>query len=265
VNWLPAHPFPLNRTGRRDETQVSGVWERRDPATIRNEKGRECACGENIDIQVGRVLDRLAALGELENTWIFYTSDHGIAVGRHGLMGKQNLYEHSWRVPLIVKGPGVKPGSRAPGNVYLLDVLGTLCDIAGIEAPATNEGRSFLPVLEGRTATVRDVLYGVYCGDGAPGLRAVRRGDWKLVEIEMPHLGTRRTQLFDLRDNPHELLAAHDSPAVRAASGVAPTATQHDLAADPRHAETLAAMRRLLWDEMRRHDDPDRFAEQPPP
>ena len=71
-------------------------------------------------------------MGELENTYVIYTADHGIAVGRHGLMGKQNLYEHSWRVPLIVKGPRIKPGSRAPGYVYLLDLLPTFCDLSGI-------------------------------------------------------------------------------------------------------------------------------------
>ena len=70
-------------------------------------------------------------MGELENTWIFYTSDHGITIGRHGLQGKQNLYEHTWRVPLIVKGPGVRAGSRMPGNTYLGDTLATLCAITG--------------------------------------------------------------------------------------------------------------------------------------
>ena len=133
----------------RDEVAVSGVWRRRDEATIRNELGREFACSENIDIQIGRVLDKLRDMGELDNTWIIYTADHGMAIGRHGLQGKQNLYEHTWRVPLIVAGPGVKPGSRAPGNVYLADVLATLCEIAGIDPPATNEGTSFLPVLTG--------------------------------------------------------------------------------------------------------------------
>ena len=72
-------------------------------------------------------------MGELDNTFIFYTADHGMAIGRHGLQGKQNLYEHTWRVPFIVKGPGIKAGSRTKGNIYLLDVLSTLCDIAGIE------------------------------------------------------------------------------------------------------------------------------------
>jgi arylsulfatase A-like enzyme len=109
-NWLPAHPFDNTHSDVRDEKAVSGVWDRRDEATIRNEIGRDYACSEIIDIQIGRVLARLEEMGELENTYIFYTADHGIAIGRHGLQGKQNLYEHTWRVPMIVKGPGIKPG-----------------------------------------------------------------------------------------------------------------------------------------------------------
>jgi energy-coupling factor transporter ATP-binding protein EcfA2 len=139
----------------RDEVAVSGVWKNRDALTIRNEVGREYACVENIDIQIGRVLARLEAMGEVENTYIFYTSDHGIAIGRHGLVGKQNLYEHTWRVPMIVKGPGIAAGSRVEGNIYLLDVLATLCDLAGVQPPESNEGSSFKPVLEGKTKTIR--------------------------------------------------------------------------------------------------------------
>ena len=119
ANYLPAHPFPHGHPNLRDEVKVSGVWENRDEATIRNEMGREFACSENIDIQIGKVLDKLEEMGELENTYIFYTSDHGIAIGKHGLQGKQNLYEHTWRVPFIAKGPTVKKG-RVQGNIYLL-------------------------------------------------------------------------------------------------------------------------------------------------
>ncbi|MEZ6078010.1 MAG: sulfatase-like hydrolase/transferase [Pirellulaceae bacterium] len=81
-NYLPAHPFPDGHPGLRDEVAVSGVWDKRDPRTIRNEIGRYNACSENIDIQIGRVLEKLAAMDELDNTYIIYTSDHGIAVGR---------------------------------------------------------------------------------------------------------------------------------------------------------------------------------------
>jgi arylsulfatase A-like enzyme len=264
ANWLPRHPFDNTHLDVRDEVSVSGVWKRRDERTIRNELGREFACAENIDIQIGRVLERLAALGELDNTWIFYTSDHGIAIGRHGLQGKQNLYEHTWRVPFIVKGPGVRPGSRAPGNVYLGDTLATLCDICGIESPATNEGTSFLPVLRGQKPAVRDVLYGVYSGGASPGMRAVRRGDWKLVKYESPQGGL-HTQLFNLRDNPLELLAEHHATGVREATGTAPTPTQTNLADASEHAAVRTEMESLLLAEMRRLDDPYRFSDQPEP
>ncbi len=261
-SWLLAHPFDHGNIDVRDEVAVSGVWKNRDERTIRNELGREFACSENIDRQIGRVLDKLAAMGELDNTWIFYTADHGMAIGRHGLQGKQNLYEHTWRVPFIVKGPGVKPGSRATGNIYLGDTLATLCDISGIAPPASNEGSSFLPVLEGRQQTVRDVLYGVYCGGQKPGIRSVRQGDWKLIKYESPSGGL-HTQLFNLRDNPHEFLVEHHDPAVAAALPMPPEPRQKNLAIDPAHAEQRAAMEALLLAEMRQHDDPYRFSDQP--
>lgn len=262
-NWLPAHPFPHGHDDVRDEVAVSGVWERRDERTIRNEIGRQFACSEAIDVEVGRVLARLEAMGELENTYIVYTADHGMAIGRHGLQGKQNLYEHTWRVPFLAKGPGIPPGTRAAGNAYLMDLLATFCDFAGIAAPASNEGLSLRPVLEGKKAAVRDTLYGVYSGGAKPGLRSVKHGDWKLVKFDVNGGAVRETQLFDLRENPHEFLEAHRAPAVIAATGVAPAAHQRNLAADPRHAAKLAEMEALLLAEMRRLDDPWRLWNQP--
>ena len=259
VNWLPKHPFHHGHPGLRDEVKVSGVWERRDERTIRNEIGRNFACGENIDIQVGRVLKKLEAMGELDNTYIFYTSDHGMAIGRHGLQGKQNLYEHTWRVPLFVKGPGIKAGSRVTGNVYLLDTLATLCDLAGIEAPATNEGRSFKPVLMGQKETVRDVLYGVYCGGTKPGMRSVRRGDWKLIKYDVMDGKVRKTQLFNLKINPHEYLAEHH--ALRKFSD--PHPEQFNLADNPKFAAQRNEMEALLLKEMNRLHDPYRLWGQP--
>ena len=263
INYLPAHPFPHGQPGLRDEVAVSGVWERRDERTIRNEIGREFACSENIDTQIGRVLEKLKATGELDNTYIIYTSDHGIAIGRHGLQGKQNLYEHSWRVPYIVKGPGIKPGTRAQGNIYLLDTLATLCDLAGIKAPASNEGVSFKPVLFGRKDTVRDVLYGVYCGGTKPGMRCVKKGDWKLIKYDVLGGTVRETQLFNLADNPNELLAEHHDPKVIALTGNTPKANQTNLAGDPKYADELAEMEALLLAEERRLDDPYRLWNQP--
>jgi choline-sulfatase len=248
VNHLTAHPFDTTHSDVRDEMQVSGVWNKRDEASIRNELGREMACSENIDIQIGRVLEKLKQTGELDNTYIIYTADHGISIGRHGLMGKQNLYQHTWRVPFIVKGPGIKPGTHVEGNIYLLDVLATLCDLAGITPPETNEGLSFKPVLEGQKPTVRDTLYGTYSGGSKPGMRAIKNGDWKLIQYEAPDRSVMETQLFDLSKNPDELLPEHGQP---------------NLAKDPAHAAKLTEMQGLLLAEMRRLEDPWRFSNQP--
>jgi choline-sulfatase len=263
-SYLPAHPFNTTLLpDQRDETKVSGVWKNRDERTIRNERGRYFACSENIDLQIGRVLQKLEAMGELDNTYIFYTSDHGIAVGRHGLQGKQNLYEHSWRVPFIAKGPGIRPGSRVEGNIYLLDCLATLCDLAGIPAPDSNEGLSFKSVLEGERRTIRDVLYGVHCGGTKPGMRCVRSGDWKLIKYDGDRGAVHQTQLFNLAENPDELLREHQDPQAIALTGVTPEKHQVNLADDPRYVDKRKEMEALLLAEMRRLHDPWRLWDQP--
>ena len=248
ANHLLEHPFDTTDSGVRDEVAVSGVWKRRDEASIRNEIGRQYACSENIDIQIGRVLKKLEDMGELENTYIIYTADHGMSIGRHGLMGKQNLYQHTWRVPFIVKGPGIKAGSRVEGNIYLLDVLSTLCDLADVKAPETSEGLSFKPVLQGQKQLMRDVVYGAYSGGGKPGMRTVKQGDWKLIRYESVERSVDETQLFNLAENPDELLPEHGKP---------------NLAKDPKHSEKLKEMQALLLSEMRRLEDPYRFSDQP--
>jgi choline-sulfatase len=245
ANWLEKHPFSNSHSNVRDEVAVSGVWNKRDERTIRNELGREFACSENIDIQIGRVLAKLEASGELGNTYVIYTSDHGMAIGRHGLQGKQNLYEHTFRVPYIVMGPGVRKG-RAAGNIYLLDTLATLCDLAGIPVPETNEGKSFKSVLTGEKQAVRDTLYGAYAGGAKPGMRCVKKGDWKLIKYDDATESVHETQLFNLAENPDEFLTEHhkDNPMLT------------DLAENPEHAAKLAEMEALLKSEMGRLNDP---------
>ena len=258
INYLPKHPFHHGHPGLRDAVKVPGVWERRDESTIRNEIGRQFACSEYIDQQIGRVLTKLKAMGELDNTYIVYTADHGMAIGRHGLQGKQNLYEHTWRVPFVVKGPGIKPGSRAQGNFYLLDTLATLCSLAGIKAPATNEGLSLKPVLMGREQTIRDTLYGVYSGGTKPGMRSVRRGDWKLIKYDVMEGTVRKTLLFNLKENPHEFIQEHH--ALRKAAKPQPSA--YNLAENPKYAAKRKEMEALLLQEMNRHNDPYRLWDQ---
>jgi arylsulfatase A-like enzyme len=252
-NYLPEHPFFHGHPKLRDEERVSGVWKNRDEKTVRNELGREYACSENIDIQLGKVLKKLEAMGELENTYVIYTSDHGMSIGRHGLMGKQNLYEHTWRVPFIIKGPGIEAGKRVTGNIYLLDVLPTLCDLAGIEIPKTVEGTSFKPVLEGKKDSVRDVMYGVYAGGTKPGMRSVKMGDWKLIKYDVMDGAIRETQLFNLAENPNEYLKEHKRVGK----------LETNLAHNPQYAGKLEEMEALLLEQMKLHNDPYRLWNQP--
>ena len=251
-NYLNAHPFFHGHPQLRDEERVSGVWKNRDEQTVRNELGREYACSENIDIQLNKVLAKLEASGELDNTYIIYTSDHGMSIGRHGLMGKQNLYEHTWRVPFIVKGPGLEAGKRVKGNIYLLDVLPTLCELAGIDAPETVEGISFVPVLKGEKEVVRDVMYGVYAGGTKPGIRTVKKGDWKLIKYDVMDGAIRETQLFNLAENPNEYLPEHHKSEEMLIN----------LANNPKYSAQLKEMEALLLEQMVFHDDPYRLWDQ---
>ncbi len=262
ISWLPQHPFHHGHPDLRDEVRVPGVNTSRTEATVRNELGREYACIENIDDQIGLVIKKLKSMGELKKTYIIFTADHGIAVGRHGLMGKQNLYEHSWRVPFIASGPGIKPGSRAAGKGYLSDVLPTLCDLSDIEIPETVQGKSLKPVLFGEKDSVRNVLYGAYCGGTKPGMRCVRKGKWKLIKYDTMDGEVRKTQLFDLKENPNELLAEHHEDEVVRKIGNKPLETQINLAESSIYSKKLKDMEALLLSEMIKYNDPYRFWDQ---
>ena len=252
LNHLEQHPFHHGHPNLRDEVNVKGVWRNRDKQTIRNELGREFACSENIDRQIGRVLRQLEKTGDLENTYVIYTADHGMAIGRHGLQGKQNLYEHTWKVPYLMMGPGIPANKRAKGNIYLLDTLSTLCELTQVETPKTNEGISFAPVLFGQKDTVRDTLYGVYSGGTKPGMRCVKKGDWKLIKYDVMEGKVRETQLFNLAANPLEYLPEHKKND--------PMMT--NLAHLPEFASKRSEMEALLLQEMIRLDDPFRLWDQ---
>jgi arylsulfatase A-like enzyme len=141
--------------------------------------------------------------------------------------------------------------------------MATFCDLADIKPPATCEGISFKPVLMGEKETTREVLYGVYSGGTKPGMRSVRKGDWKLIKYDVMDGKVRETQLFNLKENPHEYLEQNHAPQVKAQSGANPKSNQRNLATDPKHAVKLEEMEALLLSEMKRLNDPHRLWDQP--
>ena len=224
-NFAREHPFDHGNRGGRDEAIVPAP---RDPADIRRERAVYFALVEHLDVQVGRIVKALDEAGKLDRTLFLFTSDHGLALGSHGLMGKQNQYEHTINVPLILAGPGVPKGKRPAAQCHLRDLFLTVCDLAGVPVPAGLDGRSLKPVLAGEADGVHDAVFGYFTDTQ----RMMRTGDgWKLIWY--PKAG--RTQLFHVAADPHEV---------------------RDLAADPAHRDRLRAMTGEINGWLRGRGDP---------
>lgn len=194
-NFAIQHPFDAGIHQIRDEVLADYP---RKPGQVRQHIADYYAMITHLDAQLGRVLQALEERGETGNTIIVFAGDNGLALGRHGLFGKQNLYDHSVRVPLIFAGPGVPQGVRTDAFAYLLDIFPTLCELTGSQTPESVEGESLAAAMRSPEEKVRDALYLAY----ERLHRGVRTRSHKLIEYNID--GTRHTQLFDLRADPHE-------------------------------------------------------------
>ena len=159
---------------------------------------------DHTDREIGRILGALEQSGELANTIIIYSSDHGVSVGSHGLREKQNMCEHSVNVPLIICGPGVPEGAKSEVPVYLRELFPTSCELAGVAVPEGVEGRSFAGILKGEERSDREEVP-CYFRDCQ---RMVREERWKLIYY--PQIA--RFQLFDLANDPYELDDLSEDP-----------------------------------------------------
>ncbi len=205
-NYLAHHPFDNGELQIRDEMLADFP---RTPSTIREHLADYYALIEHHDHAMGRVLQALAASGEENNTIVVYTSDHGLAIGSHGLLGKQNLYEHSLKVPVLIAGPGIPPNHLVQQNVPAYGLFPTLCELCGIPIPATVESTPF--TLRGRTASPGGDTLSTPCFSHYRDVqRAVNLGHWKLIQYRVD--GAEHQQLFDLQTDPSELHNLADNP-----------------------------------------------------
>ena len=214
TNYLPRHPFDHGNAMGRDERLLPFP---RPPQTVREVIAMYYAVVSHMDRQIGRVLEVLKRRGLQQNTIVIFASDHGVALGSHGLRGKQNMYEHTIGVPLILRGPGIPSDVRRNAQVYLRDLFPTTCDLAGVPIPKTVEGRSLKAVISGEKDEVYRYVYGYF----RDKQRMIRGRRWKLIRY--PRI--ERRQLFDLKRDPHEL---------------------HDLSDSETHATKLAELERRL-------------------
>jgi arylsulfatase A-like enzyme len=194
VNYSPQHPFDHGNFDGRDEVLLPFP---RSPEIVKKTLAVYYAVISHMDREIGRILAALEQTGQEDNTIVIFSSDHGLGVGSHGIRGKQNMYEHTINVPLIVTGPGLPRDQRTAAQVYLRDLYPTVCDLCQIPIPETVTGRSFAPVLRGETESIHPFAVGYF----RDKQRMIRTHRWKLIEY--PHLG--RFQLFDLVNDPHEL------------------------------------------------------------
>jgi arylsulfatase A-like enzyme len=200
-NFLPQHPWDNGEMEVRDEKLLP--WPRQ-PEQVRQMLADYYRYISYLDAQIGRILDALDASPHAQNTMIVFSADSGVARGSHGLIGKQNLYEHSIRVPLIIAGPGIPAGERRDALCYLFDVLPTLGKWCGVPAPKTSEGMEFTAALKDPTKPARPHLLFAYRNIQ----RAIRDDRWKLIRY--PQVD--RTQLFDLQNDPDETTNLADRP-----------------------------------------------------
>ena len=202
-NFMPEHPFDNGELWVRDEKLA--LWPR-TPKEIRQHVAEYYAMITHLDAEIGRVLEALRETGHAEDTIIVLAGDNGLAVGRHGLMGKQNLYEHSVHVPLIMSGPGIPKGVKSDALCYLLDIFPTLCDLAKVPVPQSVEGKSLVAAMREPAEHIRDTLFTAYRGVQ----RGVRDERFKLIEYAVD--GGRTTQLFDLQADVWEVSNLADDP-----------------------------------------------------
>jgi len=177
-NWMETNP-DQNRIGLgpslRDEALAPFP---RTPYATKVHLKEYYASISHMDTQIGLILEALDKSGKRDNTYLIFTADHGLAIGSHGLMGKQNMYDHSIRAPFIIVGPEIGENKRVDAGIYLQDAMATSLELAGIEKPSYVEFQSILSLARGETTTGSyPAIYGAYINHQ----RMIRKDDWKLI------------------------------------------------------------------------------------
>jgi choline-sulfatase len=202
-NYLPEHPFDQGDARIRDE--VLAPFPRTKEA-VQLHRREYYSLITHLDTHIGKILDALEKSGRAKNTYVILTADHGLAVGEHGLMGKQNMYDCSTRMPLLISGPGIAHGRKVDELVYQHSMFATTCELAGIAVPKTVEFPSMVPLLHEDAPPLHDAVFCYYMDFQ----RSVRTRQHKLIVY--PKIG--RVQLFDIAADPWEIHDRVDDPSL---------------------------------------------------
>ncbi|MHA1681963.1 MAG: sulfatase-like hydrolase/transferase [Promethearchaeota archaeon] len=195
-NYMAEHPFNNGSLRTRDEKLAP--WPR-TPEIVKRHMKEYYAMITHLDAQIGRIVEALEARRLRDETIIVLAGDNGLAIGQHGLFGKQNCYEHSSRVPLIFAGPGIPRGHKSEAYAYLFDIYPTLCNLVGVPVPGTVDGYNLVPAMSDASIKVREYMYYAFCGEQ----RAVKDRKYKLIEYVVNGIHV-NTQLFNIKEDPWE-------------------------------------------------------------
>jgi arylsulfatase A-like enzyme len=232
--------FPVPKVGPEDDAQVPQVFR---GLTDREKQGIIAAyytATEFLDKNVGLVLDALERSGRAGDTLVIYTGDHGYMLGQHGRFEKHCCYEPAVRAPLLLRWPGhVRAGQSTRALVEFIDIVPTVLQFAGVPPPATVQGKSLVPLLEGKVTGHRDHVVVEYAENEEA---MIRTGRWKFIYCTGKRarqdgyatgrpLPGRTVRLYDLENDPDEMT---------------------DLAARPEHARRVADFTARLAEHMKR-------------
>jgi len=228
-NFLPEYPYnEYAGSGRTLRDEKLAPFPRTEHS-IKVNRQEYSAIVSHMDEQVGRILAALEASGMADNTYVFFTSDHGLSVGAQGFVGKQNMYDASMRVPMLVAGPGIPAGKTVDEPVYLQDIMATSLELAGIEKSAQVQFNSLLPLATGATdKSAYEAIYGAYYG----AQRMIRTDHYKMIVYPMANM----VRVYDILKDPLEMI---------------------DLAEDKdKHAGLLKSLFAQLQEQQKAMDDP---------
>lgn len=166
TSWLRAHPFPKTASFNEADITDKPVWTQqaallgnKQIATLEKDYHKRIISMYGVEDMVSNLIDTLAKAGELDNTYIVFTSDNGFHLGEHRLeAGKLTEFDTDLRIPLIIRGPGIKAGSVQMALTANVDIAPTLVGLAGLPLPGSVDGRSFMPLLLGQTVSYRNAL-----------------------------------------------------------------------------------------------------------
>ena len=202
-NFLPEHPFKNAPQSTMGRDEGLAPWPR-TREVVSDQLCEYYGLVTHLDLQVGRILAALKDSPHADNTYVIYTADHGLAMGSHGLLGKQNIYEQSMKCPLLISGPNINRDQSSQAFTYVHDLYATICDFAEVKQPEGIDSLSLASLINGDSEKVRDSIFLPF----QDNQRSVNDGHWKLHIY--PQINHRL--LFDLKSDPHEMTNLAEAP-----------------------------------------------------